>query len=64
MIMENIKLKLTTCESGDWEILELNGKRIAENHHMSNWDWINLLKRLKIDIECVCISDEEMEKLY
>lgn len=55
------KIKLTTCESGDWEILELNGERIAGNHHMDNMDWIELLKRLGIEVESVCISDEEME---
>lgn len=56
---------LTTCESGDWEILEMNlGEDFrADGHSLSNQDWIRLLKELGYEVEENCISDEEMEEL-
>lgn len=62
--MSNVTIKLISCESGEWEILELNGETYSSGHRMENYDWINLIKTLTgIKIEKVTISDEEMEGL-
>ncbi len=55
-------IKLTTCESGDWQILEVNGIEWASGHSISENDWLGLLsENLGCHIERVRISDEEME---
>lgn len=58
-------IKLTTCESGDWEILEVDlGEDFeASGHSLCSDDWIELLALLGFDVEEKCISDEEMEML-
>lgn len=55
-------IKLTTCESGDWQILEVNGTEWASGHSISEDDWLELLSEY-FDCHTVreCISDEEME---
>ena len=58
----NKHVKLTTCESGDWEILEIDGKEWASGHSISVHDWLGLFsEHFDAQIECDCISDEEME---
>lgn len=58
--MEHIKL--TTCESGDWQILEINGTSWASGHSISEDDWLGLLsEHFDCMIERENISDEEME---
>ena len=55
-------VKLTNCESGDWQILEVDGVEWASGHSISEVDWLGLLsEHFDCMIECVCISDEEME---
>lgn len=55
-------IKLTTCESGDWQILEVNGTEWASGHSVSENDWLELLREhFDCHTECECISDEEME---
>lgn len=55
-------IKLTTCESGDWNILEINGTEFASGHSISEYYWLELLrKHFGCNIEVNCISDEEME---
>lgn len=55
-------VKLTNCESGDWQILEIDGKVWASGHSIPDYDWLGLLsEHLDCMIECTCISDEEME---
>ena len=58
-------IKLTTCESGDWQILEINlGEDFrASGHSIRSDDWIELLDTLGFEVEEECISDEEMEML-
>jgi len=58
-------IKLTTCDGGDWEILEVDcGESYFRScHSLSNEDWINLLDLLGYKVEEVEISDEEMELL-
>lgn len=55
-------IKLTTCESGDWKILEINGVEWTSGHSISDYEWLELLrKKFCCNIEVDCISDEEME---
>lgn len=55
-------ITLTTSESGDWQILEINGTEWASGHSISDVDWLSLLgEHFDCQIEAKCISDEEME---
>ena len=55
-------VKLTTSESGDWQILEINGTEWASGHSISDVNWLGLLsEHFNCQIESACISDEEME---
>lgn len=55
-------VKLITCESGDWEILEVNGVEFASGHSIPAYKWLELLREYcGCAIETECISDEEME---
>ena len=57
-------VKLTSCESGDWQILEVDGKKWAAGHSISNVDWLGLLsEHFDAMIEYRVIPDEEMELL-
>lgn len=55
--MTSSKIKITRCESGDWEILEYNGYRDS-NHHI---DYVDFLRYLGYEVEEVEVTDEEME---
>ena len=58
--MEHVKL--INCESGDWQILEVNGTEWASGHNISDVDWLGLLSdHFNCMVECEYISDEEME---
>ena len=57
--MANNKIKITRCESGDWEILECNGYRDS-NHHIYSVDF---LRYLGYEVEEVEVTDEEMEDM-
>lgn len=61
--VDNMKhVKVTNCESGDWQILEINGVEWASGHSITEHDWLGLLsEHFDAQIECDCISDEEME---
>ena len=55
-------VKLITSESGDWQILEVDGVEWASGHSISCNDFLGLLSEyFDCQIEAVCISDEEME---
>lgn len=55
-------VKFINCESGDWQILEVDGVEWASGHSISEHDWLGLLsEHFDCMIECTCISDEEME---
>ena len=57
-----MNIKITTCDSGDWTIVEIDGKEVASGHSISNHDWLGILSEyFDADIEMDCISDEEME---
>ena len=59
-------IKLTTNESGDWSILEVDcGETLyISGHAISKWDWIKLLEILGYKVETEIIADEEMEERY
>lgn len=57
--MTNNKIRITRCESGDWEILEYEGYRDS-NHHV---DYIDFLIHLGYEVEEVEVTDEEMEEM-
>ena len=58
-------VKYTTCESGEWAILDVtysDGRhREISGHSIPDFQWINVIKNLGCEIEEECISDEEME---
>lgn len=55
-------VKLTTSESGDWQILEVNGVEWASDHRISENDWLRLIREYFGGmVEKEVISDEEME---
>ena len=56
-------ITLTTNESGDWSVLEVDcGETFHRSgHEISKWDWIELLKTLGCKVETEIITDEEME---
>lgn len=55
-------IELITCQSGDWEVLQVNlgYDFICEGHKISNEDWIKLLKELGYRVTKKCLSDEVM----
>lgn len=60
--MKDNQIVLTTCESGDWQILQY-GNYQANGHSLTAFDWIELLKHLGYDVEKIELTDEEMERL-
>lgn len=55
-------VKLTTSESGDWQILEVNGVEWASGHTISETDWLGLIsEHFDGMIERTVIPDEDME---
>ena len=59
--MGKTRIELITCDSGDWEVLKIDGEIFAENHRLSSYDWVRFLNKLKCEIEEIEISDEDME---
>ena len=59
--METLRIELVTCGDGDWEVLKLNDKIFAENHRLSNSDWVMLLTKLGYRVKEFEVSDEDME---
>ena len=59
--MASNNIKVTNCDSGDWEILQYEDFE-ASGHSLSTYDWVRLLKYLGYEVEEETISDEEMEK--
>lgn len=59
--MASNKIKVTTCESGDWSILQYEDFETS-GHSLSNNDWIGLLRFLGYEVNEEEISDEEMEE--
>lgn len=60
----NHKVRLTTCDSGDWNVLEVDGEFFAAGHTFSEYDWLDLLNLVGIQAIRIQISDKEMEEFY
>jgi hypothetical protein len=57
------KIELISCESGEWQVLKLDGEMFAEGHSIRNEDWITLFSELfGVDIIEKEISDLDMEE--
>lgn len=59
--MDKNIVELITCDSGDWEVLKLNGKVFEEGHSIPSYAWLELLSVFNVESNEVSISDEEME---
>jgi len=58
-------IRLVTNESGDWEVLLLNGEVYEEGHDIPADTWIDLIHDLGHEASIEDVTDEEMEyKLY
>lgn len=55
-------IELITCDSGDWEVLRVNGEVFEEGHSIPSFIWIRLLNDFDIESEETSISDDEMER--
>lgn len=60
--MEDNKISIITCESGDWTILRYEDFE-RSGHRIELKDIEDLLKYLGYEVEYKEISDEEMEEL-
>jgi hypothetical protein len=56
-----MKIELINCESGDWEVLKVDGTIYHEGHHIPDFTYHKLLKNLGAKIKNKTISDEDME---
>lgn len=58
------KIEYITCESGEWEVIRINGGRDfnEEGHNINIHQWFSLLEYLGFEIERVILTDEEMEE--
>ena len=54
-------IRLITNESGDWEVLLLNGKVYEEGHDIPKHTWVNLIRDLGHEANAEEVTDEEME---
>ena len=50
-----------TNESGDWEVLLLNGEIYYEGHSIPTFIWLNLITELGHVVNTRELADEEME---
>ena len=58
-----MNIKITTCDSGDWTIVEIDGKEVASGHGISAYGWTEILQEhFGVNVTEECISDEEMEE--
>lgn len=54
-------IKLFTNESGDWEVLLLNGEIYYEGHNIPTCTWLNLVRELGYVVNTRELTDDEME---
>lgn len=60
----NHKVELLTCDSGDWNVLKLDGEVFASGHTILVHEWLALLIHSGIDALETKLTDKEMEELY
>lgn len=56
----NTEIELITCESGDWEIVKVNGLTIDSGHSI---DWPEVIKFLGYNFKEEYLTDEAMEDI-
>ena len=54
-------IRLIANESGDWEVLLLNGEVYEEGHDIPTYTWMNLIHDLGHEVSIEEVTDEEME---
>lgn len=54
-------IRLISNESGDWEVLLLNGEVYEEGHDIPTHTWMNLIHGLGHEVSIEEVTDEEME---
>jgi len=57
-----MKIKLITCERGDWEVLIIDDKVEYEGHNIPNFVYHSALAKLGCPVVCEEITDEAMEE--
>lgn len=60
MINSDTTISITTCSSGDWAVLSINGDEYTQGHSI---DYLQLLKDLGYNVIQTELSDEYMEEL-
>ena len=60
--MDKNKIELTGCDSGDWEVLKLNGEVYDDGHGIATHTWLKLLKELGNEVIETTVTDEDMEE--
>lgn len=53
-------IRLISNESGDWEVLLLNGEVYEEGHDIPTHTWMNLIHDLGHEVSIEDVTDEEM----
>lgn len=54
-------IEIITCDSGDWEVIKIDGEVYYENHKIPTYIWIEILESLGAKVFESNISDENME---
>ena len=57
-------IKLISCHSGDYFILEVGDEIVYQGNHIPDFAWIELLSSLGHEVKEVQLTDEEMEEQY
>ena len=56
-----MQIDLITCDSGDWDVLMVDGEIFYEAHEIPDDVWLELLEAFGVSNKEYCISDEDME---
>lgn len=56
------KVEVIKCNSGDWEVLIVNGKIHYEGHSIPEFIWLDILSDLGFSASYRTITNEDMEK--
>ena len=60
-MLKGLRFESITNESGTWEVIILNGKRVRQGHSLSTFEWFEILESLGAEVNEREISDEDME---
>lgn len=56
-----MKIDYYTCESGDWEVLKVDGIIYTDTHSLSSYHFLKLLEENSCEVTRHELTDEEME---